>query len=128
MVLPGDSADLTPGKVPDPRALPIPAGFVPCGDAADLFLRSESAWGDAPIIGTEPLAVSVFNRGYGLTEVRLRIRAFDAGGRVLADLEREIAELPRGTTTVVEIPSYELPHPATRVEASLVSAEFQPAD
>jgi len=108
--------------------MPVPTGYVRCGDAVDLYVHSQSAWGDDPIIGTEPLAVRVFNRGYGLVQVRLRLRAFDQQGVVLADLEREIEELPRGTTMMVEIPSYELPHPVTRVEVSLISAEFRPAD
>src|SRR5262245_39125691 len=63
LALPRDPANGTPGQLSDPRALDVPAGFERCGDAADLYVRSESAWGDAPIIGTEPLAVWVFNRG-----------------------------------------------------------------
>jgi hypothetical protein len=113
------------GRVSDPRALPVPSGFTPCVESADLFYRWESAWGDQPMLGTEPLAIQIFNRGYDLAAIQLRLRVFDQSDACMLEVERPIDQLKRGMTTTVEVHSYELARPAVRVEACLISADFE---
>jgi len=117
--------NLLPGRVPDPRALPVAQGYAPCGESADLFYRWASAWGDQPMIGTEPLAVEIFNRGYDLAAIQLRLRVCDQSGVLILEADRSIDVLRRGMTTTIEVHSYELSRPVGRVEVSLVSADFE---
>ena len=124
LALPTAKENLEPGRVPDPRALLVPSAFFPCGESADLFYRWESAWGDQPMLGTEPLAIQVFNRGYDLSALLLRIRVCDQSDASMLEVERSIELLRRGMTTTVEVHSYELARPAGHDEVTLVSADF----
>lgn len=117
--------NLLPGRIADPRALKVPPGFEPCKESADLFFRWASAWGDQPMIGTEPLAIEVFNRGYDLAEIQIGLRVCDQSDVCMLEAERSIDVLRRGMTTTVEVHSYELARPVGRVEVSLISAEFE---
>lgn len=124
LVLPSPGESGVPGQIADPRAAQVPAGFAKCADAADLYFKWESAWGDSPMLGTEPLAIQVFNRGYGLAEVELMIRVFDRSDVIMVETQRSIGVLKRGKVTTVELHSFELERPVGRVEVGLVSAEF----
>lgn len=112
--------------MPHPRPLDRPAGYQAVREAVDLYAKCESAWGGPAILGTEGLAVRVFNCGYDLESVILAIRGTDAKGQTLFSREEEIASLPRGGEATVEVPSYELSVAAHEVAVSLVSAEFRP--
>lgn len=125
LALPAIGENLLPGRVSDPKALPAPAGFARCGESADLFFRWASAWGDQPMLGTEPLGIEIFNRGYDLAAIQLQLRVFDQSDACMLELDRSIDLLRRGMTTTVEVHSYELARPVGRVEASLISAEFE---
>lgn len=77
------------------------------------------------MIGTEPLGIEIFNRGYDLAEIQLRLRVCDQSGVLILEADRSIDVLRRGMTTIIEVHSYELSRPVGRLEASLVSAEFE---
>jgi len=120
--LPGEEG--APGRIADPRALQVPPSFQKCIDAADLYFNWESAWGDQPVLGTEPLAIRIFNRGYGLAAIELLIRVVDRTDACMVETQRLVDILRRGMTTTIELHSFELARPVGRVEVSLVSAEF----
>lgn len=115
------------GRVRHARPLPVPEGYLPCQDAADLYYRRESALGGAPLLATEGLKLLVFNAGYPLRDVVLRISGWDKDDAELFALERELAELPAGKPVALEIPSYELPAPQKSLRVELASAEFEVA-
>lgn len=121
---PGPGGSLAPGRVRHPDALPAPAGFRPCGDAANLYFRWESAWGGSTLLGTESIAVTLFNGGYALEAVVLTLEGRDETGGQLFAVEHTVEDLPAGKQVNVEIPSYEIPAPAKELMVSLVSAEF----
>jgi len=77
------------------------------------------------MLGTEPLAIQFFNRGYDLAAIQVRLRLCDRSDACIFEAERSIDLLRRGMTTKIEIHSYELARPVTRVEVSLVSADFE---
>ena len=119
-----DGGPLGPGSVRHPDPLPVPEGFEPCDDTVNLHFRWESAWGGTRLLGTEGMAVALFNGGYPLQTVVLAIRGADKTGRELFALEHPVDEAPRGREVSIEVPSYELPGPVHKVRVSLVSAEF----
>jgi hypothetical protein len=103
-----------------------PAGYDPVRSATDLYFRWESAWGGPAILGTEGLAVRVFNTGYALQDVMIRLHGTDARGSTLFTREERVPTLLQGAEAVLEVPSYELAVPAHQVAVSLLSAEFGP--
>ncbi len=111
-----------PARHPDPLA--VPAGFEACGGLPDLFYRWEAAWGGSMLIGTETLAVIVFNAGYPLEQVVLKIAGQDDEGREVFAVDHELAELPRGKEVTIEVPSYELSAPAAGITVSLSSGRY----
>ncbi len=113
------------GRAPHRDALPAPEKYESIQQAANLHFRSEAAGGGAPLLGTEALMVTVFNGGYDLCEVVLRLRGQDAAGQELVAVEREINEWPRGESVELEIPSYELPDIVHALSVELVTAEFK---
>ena len=116
-----------PGQIRHPNPLPAGNGFKPCRDAADLYFQWESAWGGSVLLGTEALAVLLFNAGYPLREVEIEMRGEQPEGTQVFSVRRELDALPRGETIRAEIPSYELSGPAETLTVSLVSAEYDSA-
>ncbi|MFH1419342.1 MAG: hypothetical protein ABII12_13795 [Planctomycetota bacterium] len=107
---------------PDP--LDPPAGFRAVGGMPGLFYRWEAAWGGAMLLGTETIGVAVFNGGYALADVVLRICGLDATGEEVFCLDVSRDALPRGRETTIEVPSYEVPAPASGLTVSLVSGRY----
>jgi hypothetical protein len=122
----GPQGFLGAGRLGHPQPLPAPEGFAPLGGAADLFFQWEAAWGGGVPLGTEALAIKLFNAGYPLAQVVLRIRGAADGGEMPLDVTREVAEWPRGQVLTLEIASWELPGPACGLSVGLVAAEFGP--
>ncbi len=116
------------GRVTHPDPLAVPDGCVPILDAADLYFHWEAASGGTPLLGTETLSVTVFNAGYSLCDLILRIHGTDADGQDVCAVTRELAELLRGASTDIEIASYDLPAPVRGLHLELVQAEFRAPD
>lgn len=114
-------------RLPHPAPLAAPEGFRPCEDAPSLMVAMRHAWGGEALLDTEPCVVHVFNAGYDLRDVKLRIAGMDEAGREAFVVEREIASLPRGHEEVLELASWELA-PAKRLAVRLVGASFTPAE
>lgn len=120
----GAEGVLGAGRAPHPDPLPCPDGFGPLLQAAHLYFRWEATGGGTPLLGTEPLALSLFNGGYELRQVVLRVCGTDRKGQPVFQLDREIEEWPRGQLVPLEIPSYELPDRVHGLHVELISAEF----
>ena len=105
--------DISDASAADPRKepslLPAPPGFSACDTEYGLYYKWESGWGGQKLLGTETQVVLLFNAGATMTDVALKISALDARGRSLAEIRPCMAALPRGETTRVDVPSYELP-------------------
>lgn len=114
-------------RLPHPAPLAAPGGFQPCEGAPNLRVAVRHAWGGEALLDTEPCAVHVFNAGYDLRDVKLRIAGVDAAGREAFVVEREVASLPRGREEVLELASWEL-SPAERLTVRLVDASFAPLE
>lgn len=108
-----------------PQPLPPLSGFELCLDACDLYVQWRQGEGSA--LGVEPVTVDVFNAGYGLRSVALRLVGVDSAGRVLPGLEQTISELPRGATVRIEVPTYEISIEISRLIVSLAMAEWATA-
>ena len=115
------------GRAPHPAPLTAPQGFAEVASAAHLHFASEAVGGGAPLLSTEPLLLKLFNGGYDLVEVVVRVCSVDRGGRELAAAEHEVRALPRGGQVAVEVPSYELPDRVRALKVELVKAEFAPS-
>jgi hypothetical protein len=112
------------GRAPMADPLPAPAGFQPVQQAANLYLRWEAIGGGAPLLGTESLALLLFNGGYDLAEVDLRVVGTGKAGQTLCAIERTIEDWARGQQVQLEIPSYELPDRVQALYVELRNAEF----
>ena len=77
------------------------------------------------MIGTEPLGIQIFNRGYDLAAIQLRLWVCDRSDVCILESDRTIDVLRRGMTPTVEVHSYELERPVGRVDVSLISADFE---
>jgi hypothetical protein len=120
----GPEGILGAGRAPTADPLPRPDGFQPIQQAANLYFRWEATGGGTPLLGTESLAMTVFNGGYDLAQVVLRVLATGKIGQVLCTIERQIEEWPRGKLLQLEIPSYELPDRVQALNVELITAEF----
>ena len=120
----GSGGVLGAGRAPHPQPLSPPDGSQPIGNAANLHFTWGAAGGGAPLLGTESLVLTVFNAGYGLAEVALRVRGTGDGERTVFEVARELEDWPRGASARLEIPSYEMPDRVRAVSAELVQAEF----
>ena len=123
---PDTDASPRPGQIRHPNPLPATNGFKPCQDAADLYFQWEAAWGGS-VLGTEALAVLLFNAGYPLREVEIEVRGEQPEGTQAFSMHHALDTLPRGETIRAEIPSYELSGPAETLIVSLISAEYDSA-
>lgn len=117
------------GALPHGDPLEPPDAYVPVAGAAHLYFHHQAAGGGgARLLGTEPVLLSLFNGGYDLVEVRLRIVGLDATGAARFEVARELESWRRGQTVESEIPSYELPEPVRALRVELANAEFGPAE
>jgi hypothetical protein len=124
----GPGGMLGAGQAPHPEPLAPPDGFLPVGWATNLYYCSEAAGGGPPLLGTEALELSVFNGGYSLAQVVLRVSGEGESGQPSFVVNRDIEEWRRGEMTRLEIPSYELPGPVAAVNVEFVQAEFARED
>lgn len=124
----GVGGAVVPGRIRHPKPVPPPDGFEPCKEADHLHYRWGPAWGKSFLLGTEGIAVFLFNGAYPLQEVVLKVCGIDDTGTERFSLQPTIEAVPVGQEVKVEIPSYELSddfsEPVRKLEATLVSAEF----
>jgi hypothetical protein len=120
----GSEGILGAGRAPTANPLARPTGFQPVQHAANLYFRWEAVGGGTPLLGTESLALLLFNGGYDLAEVTLRIVGTGQAGQTLCAIERAVEAWPRGRQVQLEIPSYELPDRVQALYVELLSAEF----
>ncbi len=116
------------GRIRHPNPLVSAEATAAVAGAAHLHYGRQPVGGGTPLLGTEPLELTVFNGGYDLANVVLRVRGDGEAGRSLFALMREIETLARGQAVRLEIPSYELPGPLHALHVELVSAEFGAQD
>jgi hypothetical protein len=121
---PLDVASTTAGRAVHMSPLPKPSAMSPVDSAADLYFRTESAFGGPTLIGTEALGMILYNGGFTLRSVVIHIEGFAKDGSRALDTEKSLERLPRGLETRVEVPSYEIDEPLHRVKVSFVSAEY----
>jgi len=114
----------TCGRVPHPSPLTAPPGFHRCEGAADLFFHTEASGGGSVLLGTEGFDVTVFNGGYPLASVVLKVDGRSADEQPLFSVELSSERLPRGEQVILEVPSYEISEPASDLSVALVSAEY----
>ena len=112
------------GFVQHPSPLPAPAGFLPFARGADLHFTWQPAWGERRLIGTEPVVLVVFNGGYGLENVDLRVDALNPQQRSVGTLSASLPQLERGQTARVELSSYVLREPFSGLSVTVERAEF----
>lgn len=120
----GPDGVLGAGRAPLTDPLPGPQGFQPVRQAANLYFRWEAIGGGPPLLGTESLALLLFNGGYDLADVNLRVVGTGQTGRALCAIDRTVEEWPRGQHVRLEIPSYELPDRVQALYVELRSAAF----
>ncbi len=121
-----EPAASAPARHPTPLAPGL--GFQPVQGMTDLHFKWHAAWGGVMLLGTETIAVVLFNGGYSLEDVVLRIRGFDAHKKIVFGLDMPVERLPRGRTTTLEIPSYEVPQPASSLGVELRSGRLCSTD
>jgi hypothetical protein len=121
---------LAAGRVLHPHPAPTPDGFLPCTEAEHLYYRWGPPSGQSFLLGTEPIAVSLFNAAYPLEEVQVVIRGKDDQGWVRFSVTQTVETMPVAEIVKLEIPSYELSDETTKpvqeLEVTLVSAAFGP--
>ena len=120
----GPEGVLGAGRAPTTDPLPGPEDFQPVQHAANLYFRWEAIGGGVPLLGTESLALLLFNGGYDLAHVDLRVVGTGKTRRTLCTIDRTIEEWRRGEQVQLEIPSYELPDRVQALYVELRSAEF----
>lgn len=114
----------TPEPARHPDGLPAPEGFRPVEGVADLYYTWKAAWGGSMLLGTETIGVVLFNGGYPLEEVVLKVCGTDPQAKPVFAVERTLDELPRGQEVTVEVPSYEVPAPASDLVVRLLSGRY----
>ena len=126
----GLSLDFVPGearragRIRQPHPKTAPDGFERCEDAEDLSFRWKSAWGSGTFLGSEPIAITLFNGGNALESVELRVLGGDGDGNTVFDVDMQVDALPTGKEVYIEVPSYEYSTLAKAIKVTLVSAEF----
>jgi len=115
---------LPPGRWPHPAALPPPAGYAPIEQSAQLWWRSESAFGGQTLLPTEGLRIALFNGGYTLEEVALEILGADEAGQPACRCTEQIERIEQGRLLTVELPSYEIQRPLRALRLRLLAARF----
>lgn len=112
------------GTVRHPQPLTPPPGANAVAGASDLYYTWTALGGHRPLLGTEPLVVSVVNVGYGLANVVLLIRATDRQGRTVLETQRDLPQWQRGQTIRLDVPSWELHDPLQDLHVTLRQADF----
>ncbi len=129
---PGEAGQLQAGRIRHPKPLAPPDGFAPCLEAEHLFFRWGPPSGDTFLLGTEGIAVSLFNGAYPLQKVMVLVRGRDDSGFVRFSVSLSVEVLPAGQVVRADVPSYELPdevaRPVAALEVALISAEFRPSE
>lgn len=121
---PLDASPRTVGRVSHPSPAVVPEGYRKCGLAADLYYRVGSVWGGSRLLGTENLGISIFNAGYGLADVELRVEGLSRHGDPVFDFRQKLSTLPRRAEVSFEVPSYEITEPPAEVRVDLASAAY----
>ncbi|MCA9255528.1 MAG: zinc ribbon domain-containing protein, partial [Phycisphaerales bacterium] len=93
---PLDSAPRSVGRARHPAPSAVPEGYHACDRAADLYYRIGSAWGGRRLLGTENLGISIFNAGYALEQLEVRVIGVNAVGRTVFDFPQKLASAPKG--------------------------------
>ena len=114
----------TCGRVPHPSPLAAPPGFRRCDGAADLCFQAKASGGGSVLLGTEGFEVMIFNGGYPLESVVMKVDGLNAQGQTLFSVELSAEQLPRGEKVMLELPSYEISEPARNLAVALVAAEY----
>ncbi|UCG15704.1 MAG: zinc ribbon domain-containing protein [Phycisphaerales bacterium] len=126
----GSGGQVAPGRIRHPKPASPPDGFHACRDADHLHFRWGPAYGDSFLLGTEGIAVFLFNGAYPLEEVVLELSGKDDTGKARFSVTQTVEALPVGQEVRIEIPSYELSNelaaPVRELDVTLVSAEFSP--
>lgn len=120
----GESGSREAGRVARPDALAVPEGYARVERSADLYYRLESAWGGRRLLDTENIGLVVFNAGYPLRHVLLRVRS-GGGARGTYEGAYTAAVVPTGVPTLIEIPSWDMPTSVSNVTVELAGAEFE---
>ena len=89
-----------------------------------MFFHTEASGGGSVLLGTEGFDVTVFNGGYPLASVVLKVDGRSADEQPLFSVELSSERLPRGEQVILEVPSYEISEPASDLSVALVSAEY----
>lgn len=124
---PGVDGTHRAGRTRHPEPLAAPEGFERVGGSADLYCMQSSAWGGGRVSPAENIALSVFNAGFALREVVLRLadaEGIDGGWSETC----EVGELPRGARVSVEVASWRMGEGVGRLRVSLESAEYSPPE
>jgi hypothetical protein len=116
------------GRAAHPEPLDVPDGMQPIPGTEALFWRWEAAGGGQRLLGTEPLDVAMFNAGYALAAVQIRIVGMREDGAEVLRTERTCARLERGESCTLEVPSWELKDLVRALRVEFVSAEFAPLE
>lgn len=90
--------------------------------AADVYHAQSSAWGGKRLSPAENIGLTLFNAGYPLCRVELRLS--DATGDGAWEEVCEVAELPRGVPVQLELASWRMPEGVHRVRVALKDAEY----
>lgn len=120
-------AGLAPGVAPCAQPANVPAGYRAVEKAAQLYFFTSASHGGPRLLDTEGVRVSLFNAGYGLCEVALRVSGVGRDGIEQFAYEEQIASLPQGETISFEAPSHRFDNPLDELRLELLSAQY-PAD
>jgi hypothetical protein len=120
----GDTGLLGAGNGPHPEPLAPPDGFEPIQNSENLHYSWSATSGGERLLGTEPVAVRIWNGGYDLAEVALRIRGLEQSGLEIFRAERAVTSWPRGSEVKLEIASWEIPDPVHALHVELLRAQF----
>jgi len=116
-----------PGRIPRPDPAEVPAGMTPCEDAAQLYYAWESSSGGERLSAAEAISVTVFNAGYALRDLELRVRGLGRDNSIVFDKCEEVAEIGHGMRAEFEVASYLIAEPMRVLKVALVSAGFTEA-
>lgn len=114
----------TAGRARHPSPLAPPEGFRRCERATDLYFQTEAPSGGQRLLDTEGVKVLLFNGGYSLCEVVVRVEGLDDEGMTQFSVDQSVDELPRGREKTFEIPSYAISRPTNRLAVTLVRAKY----
>ena len=115
----------TGGRAAHPTPVPPPDGFEQCPDAPSLFVKTESSYGGQRLLGTEGINLHVWNAGYSLVDVRLRVEGIDETARAFKWTADAIKRIPRGQAVTVEVPSWVFENPVEQISIKLESADYE---